>query len=106
MGLTKLSHEIQDTIPDTLREFSWQRTVAAGSLVAGACLFLAGHRKLALGVAAAGATVGLLEHPEAARELWESLPGYLRKGQDVLVRVEDFVNEVAKQGGKLRSSLG
>ncbi|HTZ89644.1 MAG TPA: hypothetical protein VMA71_04845 [Alloacidobacterium sp.] len=106
MGLTKLSYEIQDRIPDHLPGFSWQRALAAGSLIAGACLFLAGHRKLALGVAAAGATVGLLEHPEAARELWESLPEYLRKGQDVLVRVEDFVNEVAKQGGRLRSSLG
>jgi len=106
MGLTKLSHEIQERLPDHLPGFSWQRAVAAGSLVAGACLFLSGHRKAALGIVAAGATVGLLEHPEAARELWESLPGYLRKGQDVLVRVEDFVNEVAKQGSKLRSSLG
>src|SRR5580698_4226602 len=106
MGLTKISHAIQDRLPNTGPQFSWQRAVAAGSLVAGACLFLSGHRKAALGVVAAGATVGLLEHPEAARELWESLPGYLRKGQDVLVRVEDFVDEVAKQGSKLRSSLG
>ena len=106
MGLTKVSHEIQNRLPDKLPPFSWQRTVAAGSLVAGACLFLGGRRKLALGVVAAGATVGLLEHPEAARELWQSLPGYLRKGQDVLVRVEDFINEVAKQGNKLRNSLG
>lgn len=106
MGLTKLSHEIQERIPETVPGFSWQRTVAAGSLVAGACLFLAGRRKTALTVVAAGATVGLLEHPEAARQLWESLPGYLRKGQDMLVRVEDFVNEVAKQGSKLKGSLG
>ena len=106
MGLTKLTHELQDRLPDAVPEFSWQRAVAAGSLVAGACLFLAGHRKFALAVAAAGATVGLLEHPEAARELWESLPTYLRRGQDVLVRVEDFVNEVTKQGSKLRSAIG
>jgi hypothetical protein len=106
MGLAKISHEIQDRIPDAVPQFSWQRAVAAGSLVAGACLFLSGHRKTALGIVAAGATVGLLEHPEAARELWESLPGYLRKGQDMLVRVEDFVNEVAKQGNKLRNSIG
>jgi hypothetical protein len=106
MGLTKISHEIQDKLPDSLPRFSWQRTVAAGSLVAGACLFLSGHRKTALAIAAAGATVGLLEHPEAAKELWESLPNYLRKGQDMLVRVEDFVSEVTKQGSKLRNSLG
>ncbi len=106
MGLTKISHEIQDRLPNKLPEFSWQRAVAAGSLVAGACLFLAGHRRAALAVAAAGVTVGILERPEAARELWESLPKYLRKGQDVLVRIEDFLNEVAKQGNKLRSSLG
>ena len=106
MGLTKISHEIQERIPEPLAEFSWQRTVAAGSLVAGACLFLAGRRKTALAVAASGATVGLLEHPESAKELWDSLPQYLRKGQDFLVRVEDFVNEVAKQGSKLRSAIG
>ncbi|HEX3438273.1 MAG TPA: hypothetical protein VHT24_16010 [Pseudacidobacterium sp.] len=106
MGLTKISHEIQDRIPERLSEFSWQRTVAAGSLVAGACLFLAGRRKTALAVVATGATVGLLEHPEAAKELWDSLPNYLRKGQDFLVRVEDFVTEVAKQGSKLRNSIG
>jgi hypothetical protein len=34
------------------------------------------------------------------------VPGYLRKGQDFLVRVEDFVEEIAKQGGKLRNSIG
>ncbi|HLH36488.1 MAG TPA: hypothetical protein VKX41_17585 [Alloacidobacterium sp.] len=106
MGLTKISHEIQGRIPEPLAQFSWQRTVAAGSLVTGACLFLAGRRKTALAVAAAGATVGLLEHPEAARELWESLPQYLRKGQDLLVRAEDFINEVSKQAGKLRSTIG
>lgn len=106
MGLTKISHEIQDKLPRRVSDFSWQRAVAAGSLVAGACLFLSGKRKAALAVVATGATVGLLEHPQSARELWESLPGYLRRGQDVLVRVEDFLNEVAKQGSKLRNSIG
>jgi hypothetical protein len=106
MGLTRLSHEIQDRLPEKMPEFPWQRAVAAGSLVAGACLFLSGRRKTALAVVATGAAVGLLEHPQAARDLWESLPGYLRKGQDVLVRVEDFINEVAKQGSKLGRSLG
>jgi|SRR5580698_1397297 len=105
MGLTKLSHEIQDRLPDRLPEFSWQRAVAAGSLAASACLLLVGRRKAAIAVAATGATVALLEHPEAARELWESVPGYLRKGQDFLVRMEGFVEEIAKQGSKLRNSL-
>jgi hypothetical protein len=106
MSLTKVSHEIQEKIPDRLAEFPWQRTLAAGSLIAGACFFLAGRRKTALGIVTAGAAVGLLEKPEVARELWESLPGYLRKGQDVLVKVENFVNEVTKQGSKLRNSIG
>jgi hypothetical protein len=106
MGLTKVSHELQDKLPERLQEFSWQRAVAAGSLVASACLFLAGRRKTALTVASAGAAVGLLEKPEAARELWESLPGYLRKGQDFLVRAEDIIEQLAKQGSKLRNSIG
>lgn len=105
MGLTKLSHDIQERLPEHLPEFSWQRAVAAGSLVAGACLFLAGRRKTALAVAAAGTTVGLFEKPEVARELWDSLPGYLRKGQDFLVRAEDVIEQLAKQGSKLRSSI-
>lgn len=105
MSLTKVSHEIQNRLPEPLQEFSWQRAVAAGSLIAGACLFLSGRRKAALAVVSAGATVGLLEKPEAARELWDSLPGYLRKGQDVLVRAEEVIEQLAKQGNKLRSSL-
>jgi hypothetical protein len=106
MGLTKLSHDIQNKLPDHLPEFTWQRAVAAGSLVVSACMLLAGRRKSAVAIAAAGTAVALLENPEAARELWESVPGYLRKGQDFLVRVEDFVEEIAKQGGKLRNSIG
>lgn len=105
MGLTKLSHEIQDRFPDQVSEFSWQRAVAAGALVASACLLLSGRRKSAVAVAAAGTAVALLENPDAARELWESVPGYLRKGQDFLVRVESFVDEVAKQGNKLRNTI-
>jgi len=105
MSLTKISHEIQDRLPEKVQDFSWQRAVAAGTMVAGACLFLAGRRKSALAVVSAGAAVGLLEKPEAARELWNSLPGYLRKGQDFLVRAEDVVEQLAKQGSKLRSSI-
>src|ERR1700742_2092257 len=102
MALSKVSHEIQERIPEHLPEFSWQRAVAAGSLVAGACLFLSGRRKAALAVAAAGTAVGLFEKPEAARELWNSLPGYLRKGQNFLVRAEEVVEQLAQQGSKLR----
>lgn len=105
MSLSKVSHEIQDRLPEKLQEFSWQRTVAAGSLVAAACLFLAGRRKTALAVVSAGATIGLLEKPEAAREVWESLPGYLRKGQEYLLRAEDVIEQLAKQGSKLRNSI-
>jgi hypothetical protein len=105
MSLTKVSHEIQDRLPEQLQSFPWQRAVAAGSLIAGACLFLSGRRKSALAVVSAGATVGLLEKPEAARELWDSLPEYLRKGQHLLVRAEEVIEQLAHQGSKLRNSI-
>jgi hypothetical protein len=89
-------------IEATLTEIPWTRSVAAGSLIVGAVLLISGRRKSGLAVAAAGATVALLENPQAVREAWESMPRLVRSGQNFLVRVEDFVDELNKQGVKLR----
>ncbi|HEX4006743.1 MAG TPA: hypothetical protein VHX60_11250 [Acidobacteriaceae bacterium] len=97
--------KIPRQIEATLTEIPWTRSVAAGSLIVGALLLVSGKRRSGLAVAAAGAAVALLEDPQAVRNVWNSMPGYVRSGQDFLVRVEDFVDELSKQGVRLRSVL-
>lgn len=101
----KLPYQVDARVPEVIAEFPWTRAVAAGSLIAGAYLLFSGRRKAALAVAAAGAAVAVLEHPETAREVWEKVPGYLRAGQDFLVRTEDFIEDLAKKGEKFREAL-
>jgi|SRR5579862_8641163 len=109
MTLMKLPKQIEARIPDSLREvpaeITWTRAVAAGSLVASAVLLVTGRRKSALAVAAGGAAVALLEKPEIVQEIWKGIPGYLHSAKDMLVRVEEFVEDVATKGEKLRKTL-
>lgn len=93
-------------IENTLSETPWTRSVAAGSLVVSALLLIGGKRKSGIAVAAAGAAVALLENPEAVREVWDSMPKLVRASQDFLVRIEGFVEELNRQGIRLRKVLG
>lgn len=88
-----------------VEEMHWTRGVAAGSLLVGAILLITGRRKSALALAAAGAAVALLENPEAVRDFWEQMPRLLRSSQDFLVRIEDFMDELNKQGVRLRKAV-
>jgi hypothetical protein len=97
--------KISRKIETTLSEIPWTRSVAAGSFVVGALLLLAGRRKSALAVSAAGAAVALLESPEIVREAWNAMPRLVRTGQDFLVRIEDFVEELNKQGQHIRKAV-
>jgi len=108
--LTRMSTELQpmkiaSKIESSLSEIPWTRTVAAGSFVVGALLLIAGRRKSALAVSAAGAAVALLENPEIVRDAWEAMPRVIRSGQDFLVRIEDFVEELNKQGQHIKKVL-
>ncbi|MGC2582383.1 MAG: hypothetical protein WA399_09830, partial [Acidobacteriaceae bacterium] len=58
-----------------------------------------------LAAVAAGAAVALLENPEAVRDFWDQVPRLLRSSQDFLVRVEDFMEELNKQGIRLRKAV-
>jgi hypothetical protein len=102
MKLTQIPKRIESHIPEPVADFPWTRAIAAGSLVASAYLLFAGRRKTALAIAAAGTAVAVLENPEAVREFWENIPGYVRAGQDLLTRVEHFCEDVAEHGEKLR----
>ena len=97
--------KITRQIETSLSEIPWTRTLAAGSLVVGALLLLTGRRKSALAVSAAGAAVALLENPEIVREAWNSMPRMVRASQDFLVRIEDFVEELNKQGTHIRKVI-
>ena len=97
--------KIPRQIESTLSEVPWTRTVAAGSLVVSAVLLLTGRRRSGVAVAAAGAAVALMENPQAVRDAWNSLPRIMRSGQDFMVRLEDFVDELNKQGIRLRKVL-
>ncbi|HEV2464422.1 MAG TPA: hypothetical protein VGT04_11505 [Acidobacteriaceae bacterium] len=92
-------------IPELVREPSWPRAVAAGSLVASAVLLLSGRRKGALAAALAGAAIATLEKPELFREIWDNTPKYLRAGQDFLLRAEDVVEDLHTKGERLRGIL-
>lgn len=105
MNVIKLPKTIEAKVPSAVADFPWPRAAAAASLITGACLLLSGRRKAALAATAAGAAFSLLEHPEAARELWSNVPGYLRTGQDLLVRAEEFVEDLAKKGEKFRRTV-
>ena len=109
--LTKLTsragNTIQDSIGDVnLKDMHWTRAVAAGSFIASVFLLFSGRRKAALAIAAAGTAVALMEDPDAIRSFWNTLPEYVASGQKFLGRVEGFVEELAAQGEKLRSTLG
>jgi uncharacterized protein YoxC len=109
MTLMKIPKQIEARIPDSLREvpseITLTRAVAAGSLVASAILLFTGRRKSALAVAAGGAAVALLEKPEVVQEIWKGIPGYLHSAKDMLVRVEEFVEDIAAKGEKLRKTI-
>lgn len=95
------------TFPDPIEEqgMHWTRGVAAGSLVAGALLLVTGYRRAGLAVAAAGAAVGLLEHPEAVRDFWNSIPDLIHSSQDFLSRAESFIDDINQQTGRIRTML-
>jgi len=105
MKLMKMPKQIEARIPDSLPDVPWTRVVAAGSLLASAWLLFTGRRKAALAIAAGGAAVALLENPDVAREFWKGIPDYLHSAKDMLVRAEEFVEDVAEKGNKLRQTI-
>lgn len=92
-------------VESALSETPWMGRVAAGSLFVSALLLVSGKRKAGLAAAAAGTAIALLENPKAVRDAWNSMPRYLRAGQDFLVRIEDFVDELNKQGSRVHKVL-
>lgn len=92
-------------IVETPGQISFSRAAAASSLVLSAALLMAGKKKGAATAAAAAGGLLALEKPEAIKRVWDSIPGYLRKSQDFIGKVEDVIGEVTAQGEKFRDSI-
>jgi hypothetical protein len=84
MDLKKLDTSAGGEVLSHVKDMHWSQQVAAGSLVAGAVL---------------------LERPEVAQDVWSKLPGYIRNGQDFLVKAESFVEKLGEQAARLRETL-
>jgi hypothetical protein len=121
MSLTPIRKQIEANIPESIaklpaklpknisnipKNIPWTSAFAAGTLVASAILLIRGKRRPALAVAAAGTVVALVENADAARELWDNLPRYVRSGRDLLEKAEGFVEDLGRQSGKVRDLLG
>jgi hypothetical protein len=98
-------NSLPSPLVEVVQESPWPRAVAAGSLVAGAFLLLAGRRRAALAAMLAGAAVAAMEKPQVVREIWENTPKYLRAGQDFLLRAEDVVDDLRAKSEKLKGML-
>lgn len=87
------------------QNMTWTRGLATGSLIAGAILLVSGKRRAGIAFTAVGAAAALLEDVEGTRELWNSIPTYIESGQQVLNRVEKFVEDLAEQGERVSKMI-
>ena len=85
-------------LSDLLKEQDWVNILAAGTLVAGGAMLIAGHKRAGLMVAAAGAGLALMEEKEAIEGLWRKLPGYLREAQSFLDNAEGYLQDAKLRG--------
>jgi len=77
---------------------NWVGFAAAGTLVAGGILLLAGKRRAGMVAAASGTALALLDQQD-------TLPGYIEEVQRMLGQVQGTVDELATQREKLRRVL-
>jgi hypothetical protein len=87
------------------KQQDWTHLVAAGTVLAGGALLLAGHKRAGLTVAAAGTALALLEEPEVLQTWWQRLPAFLADAQVFLDKIEGYVTEATAQGHRIQSIL-
>jgi hypothetical protein len=87
------------------KQQDWTHLLAAGTVVAGGALMVAGHKKAGLAVAAAGTALALLDEPAVIESWWKNLPGYLAEAQAFLDKVEEYLQEASVQGHRIQSIL-
>ena len=94
--------EIRSSEADSRR---FLRMAAAGALVAGGALLIAGKRRPGLVMALSGAALVVIEQREAVGKFWNALPRYLGAAQGVLGRAQAAVEDFNEQTEKLRHVL-
>jgi hypothetical protein len=107
MSIAQLPANASQGLANKLKgvDLTWTRGLATGSLIAGAILLATGKRKAGIAATAIGAAAVLLEDVDGTKELWNSIPGYIESGQQMLSRVERFVEDLAEQGEKVSKML-
>ena len=117
MAIVQISQQVASTareavhgLKDRVGGVRWNdkrctRAMAVGSLITGAVLLARGRRKAGIAVTAAGAAFALLEAPEDAIALWNSIPAGIESGKRWMTRFEGFVEELSSQGERLRAFL-
>jgi len=81
------------------------RYAAAGSLLAGGVLLLAGQRRAGMITAASGTALALLDQQETLHTWWNRLPGYLDQVERMLDKLQATVKDVAENREKLGQIL-
>ena len=113
MTIAQLPSNVSAAIPKQLRakltgaggDPNWARILSAGALIGGAILLATGKRKAGIALTAVGATAALLEDTASTKEIWDSIPTYIESGQQVLGRIERFVEDIAEQGERVRKMV-
>ena len=87
------------------KEQDWKQMVAAGAVIAGGVLMVTGQKRAGLAVAAVGTMVALLDEPEAMEGWWKGFPEFLKGAEQMLGKVEGYIDEASKQGRRIQSIL-
>ena len=83
----------------------WTRIAAAGAIVTGGIMLLAGWRRAGMVTAVAGTVVTLLDQQETIRSWWSVIPGYIDDVQRLLDQVESTVEDIDAKRESLRQIL-
>jgi hypothetical protein len=83
----------------------WTRVAAAGAIVTGGLMLLAGWRRAGMVTAVAGTALTLLDQEETIRSWWSVIPGYIEEVQHVLNQVENTVEDIEAKRESLRQFL-
>jgi hypothetical protein len=109
MAVVPLTQSAQDYAASPRTEeceaTNWTSIVAAGAIVAGGLLLLAGWRRTGMVTATAGTVLTLLDQEDTIRSWWTVVPGYIESIQRVLDQVEGTVEEIDAKRETLRQIL-
>ena len=105
-NVSAIPDQIKARLKAATAEPQWVKILSAGALITGAVLLASGKRKAGLALTGVGVTAALLEDTASTKEIWDSIPTYIESGQQVLGRIERFVEDIAEQGERVRKMVG